>query len=87
MDELDSSAPYMVGHITSALATDERTHMLDIKIKVTNDRVFLLGTVTSEERRSAAEAVVREHVPGHMAIVNGLCVESYREPTEQEHLG
>ena len=87
MDEVEKSAPYMVGHIISALATDERTHLLDIKVTITNDRVFLLGTVSSDERRSAAEAVVREHVPGHMAIVNGLCVESYQEPTDQEHLG
>ena len=87
MDEAEKSAPYMVGHIVSALATDERTHLLDIKVTITNDRVFLLGTVTSDERRVAAEAVVREHVPGNMTIVNGLCVESYREPTDQEHLG
>ena len=87
MDEADKSAPYMVGHIINALATDERTHLLDVKVTITNDRVYLLGAVASEERRSAAEAVVREHVPGHMAIVNGLCVENYREPTDQEHLG
>jgi osmotically-inducible protein OsmY len=87
MDEAELSAPYLVGHITEALATDERTNALDIKVSIRNDRVFLLGSVNSEERRSAAEAVVREHVPGHMSIVNGLCVENYREPTEQEHLG
>jgi len=87
MENVEKNAPYMVGHITSALATDERTHLLDIKVTIRNDRVFLLGTVTSEERRIAAEAVAREHLPSNMAIVNGLCVESYREPTDQEYLG
>lgn len=87
MDEQEKRAPYLVGHIISALATDERTHLLDVKVTISNNRVFLLGTVASEERRSAAEAVVREHVPGHMAIANGLCVETYPEPTDQEHLG
>ena len=87
MDETEKTAPYMVGHIINALATDERTHLLDVKVTITNDRVFLLGAVASEERRSAAEAVVRDLVPDHMTIVNGLCVENYREPTGQEHLG
>jgi len=87
MDDPEKTAPYMVGHIINALATDERTHLLDIKVTITNDRVFLLGAVASDERRSAAEAVVRELVPAHMTIVNGLCVENYREPTDQEHLG
>jgi hypothetical protein len=87
MENSEKNAPYMVGHIQSALATDERTHLLDVKVSIRNDRLFLLGTVASEERRTAAEAVVRELLPDHMAIVNGLCVESYREPTDQEYLG
>jgi osmotically-inducible protein OsmY len=87
MEDPEKNAAYMVAHITSALATDERTHVLDVKVTIRNDRAFLLGAVASEERRAAAEAVVRELLPGHIAIVNGLCVESYREPTDQEHLG
>lgn len=86
MTETELNPAYLAGHITEALATDERTHMLDVKVTVTGERVILIGNVMSEERRAAAEEVARERLPAHMLIVNSLCVECYREPTEAEPL-
>jgi osmotically-inducible protein OsmY len=80
------SPSYLVGHIKDALATDERTHMLDVSVKVHELRVFLIGRVTCEARRLAAEQVARELIPGDMAVVNSLCVESYPEPSQPEPL-
>jgi hypothetical protein len=78
---------YLLGQIKEALATDERTNMLDVNVVVTEAQVFLMGPVPCERRRLAAELVARELVPEHMGLVNSLCVESYKEPTETEHLG
>jgi hypothetical protein len=78
---------YLLGRVRQALATDERTHLLDVNVVVTGDQVFLLGSVTCEKRRLAAERVARELLPETMSLVNSLCVEIYKEPTETEHLG
>jgi len=87
MEPVENNPAYLAGHLTEALATDERTHLLDLKVRVAGDRVILIGNVSSDERRVAAEQVVRERMPSHMLIVNSLCVESYREPTDVEPLG
>ncbi len=78
---------YLPGHIKEALATDERTHLLDVDVVVTDAQVFLMGTVPCSRRKEAAEDVARELLPSHMNLVNSLCVETYKEPTETEHLG
>ena len=83
----ETNPAYLAGHLSEALATDERTHLLDVKVRVAQNRVILMGNVTSDERRVAAELVVRERIPSHMMVINSLCVESYREPTDEEPLG
>lgn len=77
---------YLAAHIQSALATDERTHMLDVRLEVHGNSVFLSGNVSCVERRQLAEQVARELVPEGTKIVNGLCVESYNEPAAPEPL-
>lgn len=77
----------MAGHIQGALATDERTHMLDVVVKVVGERVFLNGNVSCQQRRQLAEQVARELAPPGTVIVNGLFVESYEEPLHAEPLG
>jgi len=75
---------YLAGHISDALARDERTHMLDVHVRVSGGSVFLTGLTTCESRRAAAEAVARELAPPHMLIVNDLYVETYSPPGEAE---
>ncbi len=84
---MECDRAYLPGHIKEALATDERTHLLDVNVVVTEAQVFLIGMVPCDVRRAAAERVALELVPSHMTLVNSLCVESYKEPTETEHLG
>jgi osmotically-inducible protein OsmY len=72
---------YLVGRIRQALAEDERTNILDLQVRVTSGRVFLIGTVDSVQRRLAVEQVVGEVVPAGMRIVNDLWTATYSKPT------
>lgn len=72
---------YMVGHLKQLLAEDPRTNLLDARVRVVGNRVFLAGCVESEERRQLVEDVVREVVPADFEIVNELGVESYAHET------
>jgi hypothetical protein len=82
----DIGALYVVSRIKDALATDERTNLLDIVVEVRDRRVFLSGNVACDHRRAAAEEVAREIVPDSLVLVNALCVEHYAEPREPEPL-
>jgi osmotically-inducible protein OsmY len=81
------SFKYLEAHIREALAEDDRCNMLDVQIRVADDRVFVIGVVESEHRRLAAEEVVREQVPTSMEVVNQLCIGKYDPPTEAEYVG
>jgi hypothetical protein len=75
---------YLAGHIAEALARDERTHMLDVRVHISGNSVFLVGLAACASRRAAAELVARELIPEDMLIVNDLCVETYSAPSESE---
>jgi hypothetical protein len=78
--------PYLAGRIKAALATDERTNVLDVTVRVRPDTLFLLGSVPSVQLKQAAEAVALELVPPTFKLVNTICVESYAEPADVEAL-
>jgi hypothetical protein len=75
---------YLEARIRDALATDDRTNYLDPQIAIAAHKVFLMGPVESEQRRSAIEEVVREVTPPDMEIVNELCVEQFDAPVTAE---
>ncbi len=77
---------YLASHIAQALATDARTHMLDVSVCASNDCIYLSGTVTSSERLRLVEEVARERAQG-MRLVNALSVARYSEPPSAELLG
>lgn len=78
---------HLVGHIREALATDPRTNVLDVTIKVAGGKAFIIGEVTSDERRQAAREVVREVLPPDIVLVDELWIAKYNEPGEPESLG
>lgn len=78
---------YLVARISAALATDDRTHALDVRVSLNGGTVFLLGQVASEQRRLLVEAVAREVLPPDTSLVNEVCVQTFNEPTEPEMLG
>ena len=71
---------YLEARIRDALATDDRTNYLDAQITIAAGKVFLMGQVESEERRTMTEVVVREVTPGELQIINELWVERYDAP-------
>jgi len=78
----------LVGRLTAALAEDERSNALDVQITVAGGKLFLIGTVPTEERRRAIEAVVTEAVRGQMPVVNNLSVAELTEaPGADEPVG
>ncbi|HEY8521634.1 MAG TPA: BON domain-containing protein [Gammaproteobacteria bacterium] len=78
---------HLVGRIREALATDPRTNVLDITIKVVGGKAFIMGEVTSEERRQAAHEVAREVLPPGMELVDELWIAKYDGPRRPETVG
>ncbi|MFC4060634.1 BON domain-containing protein [Planomonospora corallina] len=76
---------YVAARVQQALAEDERTTELGIRVDVRGEQLFLRGQVTSEERRELIADVAGEVVPG-LAIRNELTVADVREPEGEEKL-
>lgn len=76
---------YLANHIAQALATDARTHMLDVSVCASSDCIYLSGTVSSRERVQLVEEVAREQAQG-TPLVNALSIAHYSEPLSAELL-
>ena len=74
---------YLVGRVQTALATDPRVNMLDIKVMVTNDKVHLTGQVLSDNKKRSVEEVVLELFP-NLEIRNELTTIEVGQPREPE---
>jgi hypothetical protein len=61
--------------------------VLDVQVMVSSSKVFLMGSVACDERRSAVVEVTRELLPEGFQVVNELWIETLSEPTETERLG
>ena len=79
MEKLASEEPakYLVAKIREALAQDPRTNVLDVQVRVAGDRVYLLGTLEVEARRSAVQTVVEEILPPGMTLLNNINIACY----------
>lgn len=83
---MSTEAPeYLIGRIQQALATDPRTGELELDVRVAGGRIFLTGSVTTEERCRAVERVVRETAPDH-DVSNDLSVVPEQEPGPEEEI-
>jgi osmotically-inducible protein OsmY len=83
----DSTAPhYVAGRIEQALAEDQRTHELGIRVDVRGDVVHLRGEVAAERRRELVADVVREVAPG-LSVRNEISVADVHPPGQEEKLG
>ena len=76
---------YLIGRIQQALATDPRTGELELDVRIAGGRVFLTGSVVTDERCRSAEDVVRETAPDH-EVVNQLSVVREDDPGPEEPL-
>lgn len=56
--------PYLIERLHRAMAEDPRVSEPNVKVHLAANRLWLTGHVGSDERRKAAEEVVREVAPG-----------------------
>ena len=83
---MSTEAPeYLIGRIQQSLATDRRTGELELDVRIAGGRIFLSGSVATEERCAAVEEVVREVAPTY-EVSNHLAVVSEQEPGPEETL-
>ena len=54
---------YLIERIHEALATDPRVNELELEVSVAAGRVYVTGTVASQERQEAVADVVAELAP------------------------
>jgi osmotically-inducible protein OsmY len=80
---MNSDYQYLVGELQHALATDQRVNMLDIKVIVRSGKIYLIGQVSTEQRRRGVESVVSELLPG-IEVRNELTVLEIKTPPAPE---
>jgi osmotically-inducible protein OsmY len=76
---------YVASRIREALAEDERTTELAIRVQVRGDRVYLQGQITGEPHRQRVLEVVREAAPG-LEVHDEMSVVGTDEPVREERL-
>lgn len=76
---------YLIGRIREALSEDPRVNEINIQVTVTGSKIFLHGSVPTQERKDAITQVASEIVPSYQ-IFNETAVESYEGTTEVEQL-
>lgn len=76
---------YIAARVQRALAEDERTHELGIRVVVRGDQIFLHGEVPGGERRALIGDVAGEAAPG-LTIRNELTVTEVEGPLQEEKL-
>jgi osmotically-inducible protein OsmY len=64
MSDAADSPEYLAERVRQAIATDPRSTVQGVQVRVTEVDVFLAGQVGSESRRTAIAEVAGEVVPG-----------------------
>ncbi|MFJ2031835.1 BON domain-containing protein [Streptosporangium sp. NPDC087985] len=76
---------YVAARVQRALAEDERTSELGIRVDIRGGQLFLRGQVSGAERRTLIAAVAEEAAPG-LTVRNEITVMDVRGPGEEEKL-
>lgn len=71
--ETAESNPYLAEHVRAHLATDERAGALGLTVRVVSGRLFIAGSVPTEECRQAIAEIAAE-VAGSILIMNETTV-------------
>jgi osmotically-inducible protein OsmY len=81
----DRPEDYTAAHVQEELARDPRVSEPELEVKVVQGRVFVTGTVPTEERRAAVDDVVRECCPG-LEVENRTIVGRYPDAPGAERV-
>ena len=84
-DQRDPREPavYLKAHIRDALARDNRTGDVDLKIDVGDAEILLRGECFSEKQKDAVEEVITQAAPGYQ-ICNRCTVPNFTRPDHSE---
>lgn len=82
MAQTDTRDPYLLEKLRRAIAEDPRVGEPAVRVFGAGGRIWLEGTVLSEERKQAAEELVHEIVPG-VEVKNELDVITIGGPTTE----
>jgi hypothetical protein len=74
---------HVAARIREALATDPRVGEIELEIRVGESDVVVHGTVSTEDRRRAVDAVLQE-VASELQVRNEVTITSHREPRDQD---
>ena len=86
MGEAPEPEVYLMEHLREALAKDHRVNELELELTAAGGKVFVSGTVATEERRAAVTEVLRELVPDR-EIVNQTSPLSVAPRPDAERIG
>ncbi|GAB2748756.1 BON domain-containing protein [Amycolatopsis magusensis] len=76
---------YWAARLRRAIAEDERTTEMGVRVDIRADHVHLSGEVACDARRAELEQVVHELAPD-LRVHNDLRVAAVGEPTAREEL-
>ena len=76
---MDEPLEYQAAHLNEALANDPRVSEHGLHITVRGPRLYVTGTVTTAERRSAIDDILRELATGY-EIHDQTAVATLAEP-------
>ncbi|MER7132384.1 BON domain-containing protein [Streptosporangium saharense] len=76
---------YVAARVQRALAEDDRTNELGIRVDVRGEQLFLRGQVSGDERRMLIADVAHEAAP-ELTLRNEITVLDIRGPGEEERL-
>ena len=77
---------YLVAQVHEALVHDPRIAEAGVDVTLSGNKVFLSGSVATEERRAAVGEVARSVVPDGYEVHNQTSVYRLDDPTSMEAL-
>lgn len=85
MDDAAEPLEYVAAHLREAFACDPRVNELGLHITVRGTKLYVDGSVQTEERRAAVDAVAAELADG-FEVHNQTVVTAFVEPDGVETL-
>lgn len=76
---------YLVAKVQDALAEDERIGELELDVRIAGRRIFVTGTVFTEDRKGAVSDLVARMCP-HYEVSNQITVVEEPSPGPEERL-
>ena len=74
---------YLIQRVREAIAHDPRVAELELRVKMVGDKLFVTGSVSTEERRRAVSEIVRETLPD-VELHNEISVAAFPLPADEE---